>query len=42
MVVGVKKPSIRKRKTQAYSSAGFLIVMSAGQWKSPLREILAP
>lgn len=41
MVLGVRT-SIRKRKTQAYSSAGFLAVMSAGQWKSLLREIPAP
>lgn len=33
MVLGLRT-SIRKRKTQAYSSAGFLAVMSAGQWKS--------
>lgn len=41
MVLGVRT-SIRERKTQAYSSAGFLTVMSARQWKSLLREIPAP
>lgn len=41
MGLGVRT-SIRKRKTQTYSSAGFLTVMSAGHWRSLLREIPAP
>lgn len=36
------RTSIRKRKTQTYSSAGFLTVMSEGHWRSLLREIPAP
>lgn len=36
------RTSIRKRKIQMNSSAGFLTVMSAGHWRSLLREIPAP